>query len=108
MTNMRGIDLGAMKKVENTVIGFEVAEGFINTEKGQLSKDRNVDGLGTTHVAMPCLEVTFIVANGERRKPFVFTLANVLPMIHAMSDWGIRHATATIEDAPEEVGGPRV
>lgn len=101
--SMQGIDLRAMKKAENTVIGFEISEGFINTERGQLSGDRN-----SLFVAVPCIEVTFMVANGERRKSFNMTLANVLPMIHALAEWGVRHSTASIEDNPESQSGPLV
>lgn len=101
--SMQGIDLRAMKSAKNVVIGFEISEGFINTEQGQLAGDRS-----NVHIAVPALEVTFQVANGERRQPFVFTLGMILPMIHALSEWGVRHGQASVETAPDEVGGPRV
>lgn len=85
---MRGIDLGAMRKAENTVIGFEVAEGFVN---GQKEED------GKFGMAVPVLEVKFLVANGEARKPFCVTLGLVLPLISTLSEWGLKHSTTTVE-----------
>lgn len=101
--SMRGIDLRAMKKAENTVIGFEVSEGFINTEQGELKRAGDA-----IHMAVPALEVTFKVANGERRKSFNITLGSVMPLIHMLSEWGVRHGQATIEDSPEAETGPLV
>lgn len=101
---MGSIDLRMMKKAENTVVGFEVTEGFINTEKGQLSRSKEA-----IHLAVPTLEVTFMVANGERRKPFNVTLASVLPLVSALTTWAMEHSSATVQDVLDDrvIGGNR-
>jgi hypothetical protein len=91
------IDLRLMKSAKNAVIGFEINEGFINTEGGDLANDRKNND--RVHMAVPALEVKFHVANGESRQPFVITLASVLPLISALAEWGLKNSTATVSDA---------
>lgn len=99
MSGAPGVDLKLMKDSKNVIVGFEVQTGFINTQGAEmlrLKPDDEAEGTGgaasRVHMAVPVVEFRFQMANGEARKPIVVTLGMIVPLIHALSEFGVSHS----------------
>jgi len=96
----KALDLSLIKRPEDVTLGFQVTEGFVNATKGAFTQP---DG-GEAHIAMPVLSVKFEMANGEARKPVNFPLPMVLPFIHALTEFALKHSNATVAEAMDNNG----
>ena len=85
------VDLKLMKDSKNVIVGFEVQTGFINTQGVEMLRTKPTDE-NQVHMAVPVVEFKFVMVNGEARKPIVVTLGMIVPLIHALAEFGVSHS----------------
>lgn len=79
---MAAIDLSLMKRTTDVAEGFNVATGFVRAQKNMQSGGELV---------LPVLEFTFVMVNGEQRKPICIPLPMVMPLLAELTQFGLQH-----------------